>query len=379
LGVDDWDPEGYRARLKEAAINGDWGHAESVLREMRGHFMPPDAACYAAALRACRRGAGGWKASELIEEMWKRDLEPTPTCYGDAIAACHAEGDEELATKLLEDQRSLGPAPEAERFHVVPKIGWCKELGVMSCGIHNMRAWSGKGALPYPPMQACWILPGQDESAVAIAENARALQNLGWKVIACDPNLVDILRNKSKLRALADELGLLRVMPRHYKVVGVARFPCILKPAIGTFGKNTFIIESEQDLARHLPSGLDTDSWVLQELIKGDLEYSTTLLVRDGEILDWACMRYRYDQQAYVWPHVKLVDQELVSVQRGHLRVMRGFLEGFSGFCNFNYKLRHDGSICIFETNPRIGGDLVFDLPKKRAREIFEKLDYMFT
>jgi len=249
----------------------------------------------------------------------------------------------------------------------------------MSCGIHNMRAWSGKGALPYPPMQACWILPGQDESAVAIAENARALQNLGWKVIACDPNLVDILRNKSKLRALADELGLLRVMPRHYKVVGVARFPCILKPAIGTFGKNTFIIESEQDLARHLPSGLDTDSWVLQELIKGDLEYSTTLLVRDGEILDWACMRYRYDQQAYVWPHVKLVDQELVSVQRGHLRVMRGFLEGFSGFCNFNYKLRHDGSICIFETNPRIGGDLVFDLPKKRAREIFEKLDYMFT
>ena len=32
----------------------------------------------------------------------------------------------------------------------------------------------------------------------------------------------------------------------------------------------------------------------------------------------------------------------------------------------------------IFEVNPRIGGDLVFECPKKRARSLFEKLNFMF-
>ncbi|CAK0818763.1 unnamed protein product, partial [Prorocentrum cordatum] len=54
---------------------------------------------------------------------------------------------------------------------------------------------------------------------------------------------------------------------------------------------------------------------------------------------------------------------------------MRQFLEGYSGICNFNYKLREGGGMCILEANPRIGADLAGDVPRERARELFELLD----
>jgi len=50
------------------------------------------------------------------------------------------------------------------------------------------------------------------------------------------------------------------------------------------------------------------------------------------------------------------------------------FILGFTGICNFNYKLRPNGQMCIFQVNPRV----VFDEPKPRVRAMFEKLDAMF-
>merc|ERR1712217_524615 len=109
---------------------------------------------------------------------------------------------------------------------------------------------------------------------------------------------------------------------------------------------------------RIVPAGLGT-KWVLQELVPGSLEYSTSLLVSDGEILDAVCIQYRYSKEEYVWPtNVEELGTAYLSVSAAHLDIMRSFLCGFSGICNFNYKLRSSGSICIFEVNPRVGGDL---------------------
>ena len=102
---------------------------------------------------------------------------------------------------------------------------------------------------------------------------------------------------------------------------------------------------------RLAPDGLA--GWILQELIVGEFEFSTTLLVLEGKILDWAGMKYCYSMEAYVWPHVRLVDQELCSVPLKHREIFERFLVGFSGICNFNFKLREDQSLCIFEVNPR--------------------------
>jgi predicted ATP-grasp superfamily ATP-dependent carboligase len=118
--------------------------------------------------------------------------------------------------------------------------------------------------------------------------------------------------------------------------------------------------------------------WVMQELVPGIHEYSTSLLVDNGRIVDYACSRYEFSSETYVWPALDYSRSEYVSVPQSHLEVMSAFLLGFTGICNFNYKLRPNGQMCIFEVNPRVGGDLVFDVPKPRVRAMFEKLDAMF-
>jgi len=55
------------------------------------------------------------------------------------------------------------------------------------------------------------------------------------------------------------------------------------------------------------------------------------------------------------------------------------FLDEYEGILNFNYKVRNDGRVCIFEVNTRIGSDLGCDAPRARARELFETLDKLLS
>jgi len=292
-----------------------------------------------------------------------------------------------------------------------------------------------------PRTPGCWLVAAQDDAAERIAEHQEELRQLGWKVFHCERPVVETLRDKFALQELAAKLGLMRHMPAFYRLPGDAMYPCILKPARGTFGKDTRIVSCSEEVirltrpdkvyqaerqveqeaeytSRYLEQaghyGWDEEqeeeqeeddwaermdrmdeavrqmveeseweevepSWVLQELIPGRHEFSTTLLVDSGRILDVAGTRYEYDAEVYVWPRVELVKTEYVGVPEEHLKIMEPMLEGFSGICNFNYKLREDGSIAILEVNPRVGGDLVFDVPRSKARAMLEKLDAMFA
>jgi len=101
-----------------------------------------------------------------------------------------------------------------------------------------------------------------------------------------------------------------------------------------------------------------------------------SLLVSKGQILHAILMSYEYDEEAYVWPKVKEVRKELISdIPTEHVEVMRRFLAGYSGICNFNYKVRADGTMAIFEINTRIGADLACDVPRQRAASLFRRLD----
>lgn len=118
--------------------------------------------------------------------------------------------------------------------------------------------------------------------------------------------------------------------------------------------------------------------WVLQELVPGRVEVATSLLHAYGRLLDVVSVRYTYESDEYVWPRVT----ELKGSRRfddalpaAHLQVLRTLLGAFSGLANFNYKVRPDGRLAIFECNPRLGADLACDVPRARAREFFERMD----
>jgi len=110
----------------------------------------------------------------------------------------------------------------------------------------------------------------------------------------------------------------------------------------------------------------------------GRHELATSLLVLRGEVRDAITTTYDYQQEEYVWPHVKEACGNRTStreVNPAHLATMAGFLADFSGICNFNYKVRPNGELSIFEVNTRMGSDLGCDVPMPMLRELFRKLD----
>jgi hypothetical protein len=263
---------------------------------------------------------------------------------------------------------------ETARFHIVPPNGWHRFLWKMGCSALNTLKYNGELPPPVAPCP-CWLLPSSDEMAVRIAEIQPQLAAAGWRTLTCDAALVSRLSNKQRLREHAEELGLLKHLPAHYPALQGAAYPAVLKGAEGNHGSNVHIVHSPEEALEIVPGGLD-DEWLLQELIPGQVEYSVSLLVEDGKLLDNIETAYEYDRPEYVWPNVEELSRSSQgSVPPRFLAVMESFLPGFSGICNFNYKVRKTtGEICIFEINTRVGADLACDVPRPRARALFEKL-----
>ncbi|KAL1526700.1 hypothetical protein AB1Y20_015400 [Prymnesium parvum] len=269
------------------------------------------------------------------------------------------------------------------RFHFVPRQpGWHDLVRKMRCAARNTLPFKLK-PLPRPPGGSCWLIPCDDKRGVEIAQLAPQLRALGWKVLTSEAHVVELLGCKAGLRVHAERHGLLQHLPRYFQGPEEAQFPCVLKASAGVYGKDCFICHCKEDILKVTDTGFGS-KWVLQEFQKGCFEYSTSLLVRDGNIVDAVCTRYQYDSDEYVWPRVNEIWQNRAFPEppAEHMAAMTAFLSApqfeFSGICNFNYKIRDDGSICIFEINTRVGADFACDIPRPRARMMLEKLEAMF-
>eukprot|EP00928_Gymnodinium_smaydae_P089240 TRINITY_DN7322_c0_g1_i1.p1 TRINITY_DN7322_c0_g1~~TRINITY_DN7322_c0_g1_i1.p1 ORF type:complete len:442 (+),score=107.58 TRINITY_DN7322_c0_g1_i1:73-1398(+) len=265
---------------------------------------------------------------------------------------------------------------EAVRFHLVPRCGWNRCVAKLRLGVRNTLCWNS-GALP-PAERPCWLLATDDEIAVQMAQQQERLRALGYRLPACAAGVVLRLSNKAMLREHAARKGLLRHLPVHYNSPAEATYPCILKSATGAFGRDCYIVSSAEEALEVTQTGFGS-TWILQELVRGNVEYSASLVVDRGKIVDSVAMAYVAAEDAFVWPKVRKIGKEIREVSADHLLVMEAFLEEYTGVCNFNYKVRASGSgngdLSIFEINARVGGDLACDVPKMRARAMFETLD----
>jgi hypothetical protein len=271
------------------------------------------------------------------------------------------------------------------RFHITPDNEWNWLVKKMNVCVRNTMAWRRSEPLPVATSPGCWLLACKCDTAVEIAQHRHALAANGWKLLTCEPHIVSRIGNKANLHAYAKENGLLAYLPRHYESPEKASYPCMLKAAAGEHGKDIFIVFSAQEVREHAAGGFPgvTTStggrrWLLQEMCPGSTEHATTLLVKDGAILDAICTNYEYDREVYVWPFVEEYHEKRKShedIPLAHMDTMRRFVDGFSGVCNFNYKVRPSGDMCIFEVNARVGADIACDVPRRRAAAFFRKLD----
>ena len=192
------------------------------------------------------------------------------------------------------------------RFHISPMNEWHWLVKKMNLSVRNTLEWRSGYPLPRPPLP-CWLLPCKDDTAVEIAKYRDELRALGWKLLTCEPHVVARIGNKKNLHAYARELGQLEHLPQHYATPASASYPCMLKAAVGEHGRDVFIVKSAADVAQKATDGFGCGRWLLQELCAGHIEYATSLLVRDGEVLDAICTNYVYDKEIYVWPFVQEV------------------------------------------------------------------------
>ena len=240
--------------------------------------------------------------------------------------------------------------------------------------------WRGGLPLPIPTAPGeSWLLPSTDAAALWIASYQLGLLAAGWRLLTADAPLVSKLGNKATLRAHAESLGVLHVLPTHYSSAKSATYPCVLKAATGEYGRGTHIVQRAAEVRHLSPAGSLGTDWVLQELVAGREETSTSLLVKGGVILDCICTTYECACETYVWPRVSEVRakrRHTKELPDGHAQTMRHLLQGFSGICNFNYKVdAASGRLKIFEINCRVGSDLACDAPTAMLRQFFAKLD----
>ena len=175
-------------------------------------------------------------------------------------------------------------------------------------------------------------------------------------MLTCDEKVISRLSNKASLSEYAKRLGMMSHLPEHWSNPAEARYPCLLKAAEGEHGQNIHIVNSMEEVLEVTTDGFGT-TWLLQELCEGSIELSVSLLVVSGDILDAVCTEYVYDSERYVWPHVGELEDRRRSydnIPAEHLAVMKDFLHEYSGICNFNYKVRPNGRMCIFEVRPRV-------------------------
>ena len=242
--------------------------------------------------------------------------------------------------------------------------------------------WSGSASpLPVPSgsFGSCWLLPIEDATAIHIAQHAPALRAAGWRILSAEAALVAQLNNKVGFRALAEARGLLHLLPTHYASAASAEYPCVLKAAVGSHGHGTYIVHSAAEVRQLAPAGIGRD-WVLQELVLGTRECATSMLVKEGVVLDCIVSTYEYEHAAYVWGRSDVRERREQrrhsrDVPAQHLDAFRALLAGFSGICNVNYKVDAAGRLRLFETNARVGADLACDVPPPLLRALFAKLD----
>ena len=132
-------------------------------------------------------------------------------------------------------------------------------------------------------------------------------------------------------------------------------YPYIFKKKVDQFGANTHIIhgiKEEKKLAAHLKSS----DYFAQEMIKGNTEYATHIVFKQGKILHSLNIKYIFNLDM----GIKGKDESVTRICRcPYLDVFSAILEAirFEGVCCFNYKVR-DNIPYIIEINPRFGGSL---------------------
>lgn len=197
------------------------------------------------------------------------------------------------------------------------------------------------------------VVPLMERHAASMPANCFAL--------APDRTALAVFGDKALFRRYASANGLAHLLPAAIDPANPS-FPAVLKRTDLNSANGVTLVMSREELA----SRLDEAPWrgervILEEHVASLTDYVTHMVCDRGRVL-WHCTyRYALDGEqvmrgAAQSPPIDRVEasaDDIANFER-LLRPLR-----YDGPANIDYRRRADGSLAIFEINPRLGGSLM--------------------
>ncbi|MGR7996335.1 MULTISPECIES: hypothetical protein [unclassified Xanthobacter] len=176
------------------------------------------------------------------------------------------------------------------------------------------------------------------------------------------PHAVRTLADKSAFAAYVIREGLERYCPEIFASIEAARMPCTIKRLDLNSGTGVEMATSQAQLERFAArppwAGFPV---LLQAYVPHTQEYVTHAVCREGRILLHRTYRMTLKKDVLIRRPNCTQTCQSVTLTQAQLSMLESFLLPlrFSGPCNFDYVIREDGTVCVFEINPRLGGSLM--------------------
>ncbi len=192
------------------------------------------------------------------------------------------------------------------------------------------------------------IIPTRDEELILFAENKDLFDERNIEIMVSDVEAIEICQDKEKFIDFCENNGF--GIPKTYKNLESIKkedFPLFLKPVVGKSGKDTFKVNSFEELNEIL---INDNDFIIQECVEAP-EYTIDLFADfKGNVIS-AVPR----QRVYVWGGESLVTKTVKNdnIINESVRLSQKLeLKGHNTIqCFF------DGEIIKFiEINPRFGG-----------------------
>jgi hypothetical protein len=168
-----------------------------------------------------------------------------------------------------------------------------------------------------------------------------------------------LLRDKSRFADYSFTAGLSQYCPNTYSDISEATYPCVIKRVDLNAGIGIALVDSLNDYSfKSQQAPWKNQSYILQEFIPGDVEYVAYCIMKNGRLL-WNRV-YSYElPEREIRKTGKGIKQ--VSLPDSVFEQVVKFMSplNYSGPCNIDFKIKSDGTISIFEINPRLGGALM--------------------
>jgi len=168
---------------------------------------------------------------------------------------------------------------------------------------------------------------------------------------------VEIFENKKEFEKYIEENGLEKYAPKIYKKEENSNVKIIVKPPLGG-GSAEVYIETMKNVKNET-----LKTYVVQEYIKGDVEFAGYIVAKEGKIVYSFTYYRRYGKEDYI----KCLNNDNSEQERCEIdKIYRDILEKFlipikyTGICCIDFKL-YKNYLKVFEINPRLGASLTYE------------------